>query len=222
MTRPLYVFDLDETLIHADSSVLWNQFIVEKGLVTSPDFLEEDKRLMDQYASGDQDLNEYLSFAIAPLLSIPVEKIAELVDECVESKILSTVYPQARTLIETLRAQGKEMLIISASSSFIVEGVGKRLGIPVALGVDLEKSNGCYTSKVRGVPSYKEGKVTRLKSWIAAQNKTFDSIHFFTDSINDLPSCLNADFVYLVNPCPKLREYAKDTQWEILNWSLDD
>ena len=33
MTKPLYVFDLDETLIKADSAMIWNEFLVEKGIV---------------------------------------------------------------------------------------------------------------------------------------------------------------------------------------------
>ena len=42
MSTSLYVFDLDETLIHADSAMLWNEFLVKKGIVKTSRFLEED------------------------------------------------------------------------------------------------------------------------------------------------------------------------------------
>ena len=50
MTKPLYVFDLDETLIKADSAMIWNEFLVEKGIVDDASFLTEDQRLMALYS----------------------------------------------------------------------------------------------------------------------------------------------------------------------------
>ncbi len=32
MSKPLYVFDMDETLINADCAMIWNAFLVEKGI----------------------------------------------------------------------------------------------------------------------------------------------------------------------------------------------
>ena len=52
MSTSLYVFDLDETLIHADSAMLWNEFLVKKGIVKTSRFLEEDRRLMQLYSQG--------------------------------------------------------------------------------------------------------------------------------------------------------------------------
>ncbi|MCZ8503042.1 hypothetical protein O9853_22855 [Vibrio lentus] len=43
MTTPLYVFDLDETLMDGDSAMIWNEFLVEKGLVNDPSFLNEER-----------------------------------------------------------------------------------------------------------------------------------------------------------------------------------
>ncbi len=56
MTQPLYVFDMDETLINGDCAMIWNEFLVEKGIVTDPDFLDEDKRLMALYSRGLMDM----------------------------------------------------------------------------------------------------------------------------------------------------------------------
>ena len=62
MTTPLYIFDLDETLLDGDSAMIWNEFLVEKGLVDSPDFLAEDKRLMALYAQGELDQKSHLKY----------------------------------------------------------------------------------------------------------------------------------------------------------------
>jgi HAD superfamily hydrolase (TIGR01490 family) len=109
-------------------------------------------------------------------------------------------------------------MIISASVTFLVEAVGRRLGIHSALGIDLVERNDYYTAEIAGVPSYREGKVTRLKQWLDAQPKAYSEIHFYTDSINDLPLCEYADHAYLVNPCPQLAQQATHHNWPVLKW----
>lgn len=218
MPKSLYVFDMDETLINADCAMIWNQFMVEKGIATQPDFIEQDQRLMKLYAEGKMDMEDYLQFSIAPLANMPIKHVNTLVEECVESRILTKQFAQSKALIEQLSRDGIDMVIISASVTFLVEAVGRRLGIHSALGIDLVERNDYYTAEIAGVPSYREGKVTRLKQWLDAQPKAYNEIHFYTDSINDLPLCEYADYAYLVNPCPQLAQQATHHNWPVLKW----
>ena len=218
MSKPLYVFDLDETLINADCAMIWNEFMVEKGIATATNFIEEDKRLMGLYAEGNMDMEDYLTFSMKPLENIPIEQVSALVEECVENHILTKQFPQAKTLIEQLSGDEIDMVIISASVTFLVEAVGQRIGIPNALGIDLVVADNRYTPEIDGIPSYREGKVTRLKQWLEAQFDSYSEIRFYTDSINDLPLCEYADYAYLVNPCPRLKEHADRPNWRVLSW----
>ena len=218
MSKPLYVFDMDETLVNGDAAMMWNEFLVEKGIASDASFVEEDQRLMGLYTQGKLDMEDYLTFAMQPLADMTTQQVNALVEECVDTKVLPNLFKQTLPLIEQLKRDEIDMLIISASVTFLVEVVGRKLGIPEALGIDLVEKQGCYTSKIEGVPSYREGKVTRLEQWIAAQPTTYSEIHFYTDSINDLPLCEFADYAYLVNPCPRLKALADRPNWQILNW----
>ena len=218
MSKPLYVFDLDETLINADCAMIWNEFLVDKGIATEPNFIDEDRRLMSLYAEGKLDMQDYLTFSMAPLADMPVEQVKLLVEECVKTRILDKQFPQSKPLIEQLSRDGIDMLIISASVTFLVEAVGRQLGIHTALGIDLVSKADHYTAKIQGVPSYREGKVTRLKQWLEEGSESYSELHFYTDSINDLPLCEYADYAYLVNPCPRLKAHANQPNWTILNW----
>lgn len=220
MTKPLYVFDMDETLIDADCAMLWNAFLVRKGIITDADFLEQDKHLMSLYAQGKMDMKDYLEFSIAPLTNLPVEEVNQLVEECVVEEVLAKQFAQSKALIEKLKQQQVQMVIISASASFLVSVVGRHLGITHALGIDLMTKQGCYTPEISGIPSYREGKVVRLKEWIESQAGCFSEIHFYTDSINDLPLCEFADFAYLVNPCSALKAYSNQQNWQVLEWRV--
>ncbi|MFW8633212.1 HAD family hydrolase [Vibrio natriegens] len=218
MSKPLYVFDMDETLINADCAMIWNAFLVEKGIATEPNFIEEDQRLMKLYAEEKMDMEDYLEFCMAPLSDMPIEQVKMLVAECVDKQILPKQFKQSKTLIEQLSRDGIDMVIISASVTFLVEAVGQRLGIPTSLGIDLIEQKGTYSAEISGIASYREGKVTRLQQWLEAQPELYSEIHFYTDSINDLPLCQHADYAYLVNPCPRLREHANQPNWTVLSW----
>lgn len=222
MSQPLYVFDMDDTLVDGDCSMLWNGFLVEKGIVSDPTFLETDRAMMALYAKGEMDMEDYLAFTLAPLAIIPAVEIDALVDEFVALKVLPNIFPEALALIRSLREENTPLLIISATVTFIVKKVAQSIGIDQAIGIDLSMNNDCYSNQVAGIPSYREGKIQRLKNWVETNQTSFDAIHFYTDSINDLPLCLYADHIYLINPCSQLRDKALQyDDWQIYSWGRE-
>jgi HAD superfamily hydrolase (TIGR01490 family) len=133
--------------------------------------------------------------------------------------VLPNIFPEALTLIDSLKSQSHPLLIISATVAFIVKKVASRIGIDHAIGIDLIMNGNYYSHQIAGIPSYQEGKIQRLKDWIAESDSDFDAIHFYTDSINDLPLCQYADHTYLINPCTQLRNKAEQYKdWVIYNW----
>lgn len=130
---------------------------------------------------------------------------------CVREAILPRVYPQAWELIRRLRAEGEQMLIISASVSLLVQAVAAALEIDQALGIDVAMVDGGYSGEITGIPSYQQGKVARLAQWREAHPQYDGEVTFYTDSINDLPLCLHADRVRLVNPVRSCRRPVPDT-----------
>lgn len=218
MKQPLYIFDLDETLIAGDSAMLWHQFLVKKGIITDLLFLAEDRHLMALYAEGKLDMLEYLDFAMAPLRHLTKVQVDELVDECVQTCILPTLYPQARQLLDELKQANITTLLISATVSFIVHKVARKLGIQHAMGIDMQVKNGGYSAEVVGIATYREGKVKRFQSWLAEQEVAYGTTYFYTDSINDLPLCEYAQHPRVVNPCPQLQLHAEEKGWQQLAW----
>lgn len=223
MMRQLTVFDLDETLVHGDTSVTWRRFLQDKGVITDPEFTAKDNAMMQQYADGTLNLPEYIAFSLTPLAAIPTQQVEAWVRECVQERVMPNIFTQAKPLLKQLTEDSPDdVLIISATVTFIVKIVAEALGVKQAIGVDIATQDNAYTTEILGVPSFREGKVTRLKQWLAEHDKTayYDHITFYTDSINDLPLCEFADEALMVNPCPLLRPIAEEKNWEILNWSV--
>ncbi len=217
MASHLAVFDLDETLVAGDSMSRWHQYLADKGFADSS-FVTRDIEYMHDYTAGTLNLDDYLAFSLSPLSTHSYKDVKTLASHCVKSRMLQHVFPQARERIAELKKEKATVVIISASLSFLVIPLAKQLGADFAMGIDLVVENDHFQPVTDGIPTFREGKVQRLAQWIAAQPHDFDHVSFYTDSINDLPMCLFADEVLVVNPCPQLFKKAGEYQWPVLRW----
>ncbi|AKH62895.1 MULTISPECIES: HAD family phosphatase [Photorhabdus] len=220
MPQLLAVFDLDDTLISGDSSAIWTEFLWEKGIITDPSFIEADEKMMADYNAGILNMNDYLAFSLQTLHQVPLEQVDVWLTEFVKEKIRPRFYPQAKALLEKYQQQQVPVMIISATVSFIVKKIAAEFGIHTALGIDMVIENGCYTSKIDGIATFREGKVKRMKQWLKQQNSHPETIRFYSDSINDLPMCQFADEVITVNADTHLQAQAEQHGWKQLTWSL--
>ncbi|OCA55601.1 HAD family hydrolase [Photorhabdus namnaonensis] len=220
MSQLLAVFDLDDTLISGDSSAIWTEFLWEKGIITDPSFIEADKKMMADYGAGSLDMSGYLAFSLQTLHQVPQEQIDLWLTEFVNEKIKPRFYPQAKALITEYQQQQIPIIIISATVSFIVKKIATELDIHTVLGIDMVMENGCYTGKIDGIATFREGKVKRIKQWLEQQNSHPEIIRFYSDSINDLPMCQFADEVITVNADARLKAEAQQYGWKQLTWSL--
>ena len=109
--------------------------------------------------------------------------------------------------------------VVTATNSFITTPVAARFGIAHLIACDAEIGDGRYTGKVAGLPSFREGKVTRVNAWLAAMGKKmsdFERSYFYSDSLNDLPLLSVVTNPVAVNPDTTLRDHAQTQGWPIL------
>jgi len=213
----LAIFDLDETLLAGDSCTLFCEFLVAEGLAPS-DFVAQDEQMMERYHQQTLVLSDYISFLIAPLRHLSVSDVDELMPLFVDRYIVPKIYPEALQLIEEYLQKGIRPLIISATSEFIVKAVAEKLGINDVLAIQLEIKNNAYTGQIQGVPTFREGKVSRLYSWAIEHQESTDGATFYSDSINDLPLLELVDNPVATNPDQQLKAIATQHNWPVLQW----
>ena len=141
MSRDLYVFDLDYTLIDADSSTLWCRYMVENHIAEDPDFLNKEKRLMDAYDRGELNVHDYIAFSMPPITKIPKEKVDAIVDDFVKNTFSNLIFKEAKELLNELKSQNESILLLSASADMIVNAVARYLGIKEAISVNIKVEN---------------------------------------------------------------------------------
>ena len=80
-------------------------------------------------------------------------------------------------------------------------------------------ATGRVTGDIDGVPSFREGKITRVEQWLADQGhqlSDFDRVSFYSDSPNDLPLLERVNDPVATNPSPALEEVARERGWRVL------
>lgn len=213
----LAIFDLDNTLLGGDSDYLWSEYLVENKWVNSVDYQRTNQHFYDQYLAGTMDIFEFSAFQFKPLADNSMATLVKWRDDYLAKKIDPIILPAALALIEKHRQQNDTLLIITATNSFITSPIAIKLAIPNLIATEPGIINGKFTGKVSGTPSYQQGKVIRLKTWLADNNQSLTGSYFYSDSHNDLPLLDLVDKPIAVDPDPKLRAIAQQRHWPILS-----
>ena len=166
---PLAIFDLDETLIAADSDHEWGQFVVDKGLVDAEEHTKKNDAFYQQYKAGQLDIDEYLQFSCSVLTQYSIEDLHRFRSEFVAQRILPIILDKAQTLVKKHRDQGDTLLVITSTIEFVTRPIVDQFGIDTLIAPDPEIISNRYTGRIVGVPSFAAGKVTRLEQWLAGQ-----------------------------------------------------
>jgi len=214
----LALFDLDNTLIAGDSDHAWGEFVVAKGLVDGEHFSATNDKFFADYQQGLLDIHAYLSFALEPLAKFSPLQLHDLHKEFMIDKIKPIKLAKADQIVEQHRLNGDIIMVITATNSFVTAPIVESLGIDLLIASEGEIINGRYTGKPSGVPSYKEGKVTRLQQWLDQTGHNLEGSYFYSDSHNDLPLLSIVDNPIAVDPDPTLRQHALDHDWPILSF----
>lgn len=217
------IFDLDETLIAGDSAALFSEFLRHEKIVNDQ-FVVQEARYMKDYVAGCLDMTAYISFYVGAVQHLSVAEIQAMMPRFIENYIEPIVFPQAKALIEEKQNRDETLLIISATPTFIVREVAKLFQIENVLAIDLNTKlvdgKKFYTSTIDGVPSFREGKVTRLYHWLTDNRISLTNSTFFSDSINDIPLLESVDQAVVVNPNDQLLQTAQQRNWGVLRWQI--
>ena len=217
MAMTLAIFDLDNTLIGGDSDYLWGNYLVAAGLVDEDFYERENQRFYEEYRRGSLNIYEFLDFSLRPLADNPLDTMLKLRESFMAEIITPIILPAALALIDEHRRQGHAPVIVTATNRFVTEPIARAFGVDQLLATDPEIIDGRYTGRVTGTPTFREGKVTRLRHWLSHNDTTLADSWFYSDSHNDLPLLEMVIHPVAVDPDETLQQHAEMRGWPIIS-----
>jgi HAD superfamily hydrolase (TIGR01490 family) len=215
----LALFDLDNTLLNGDSDFEWAQFLIEQGVLDRELFEAKNLAFYEQYKAGTLDIYEFLDFQLKPLSRHARKVLNGWRDDFMQRKVRGMMTVPAQELVARHRAAEDVCIIITATNSFVTSPIAREFGVEHLIATEPEEKDGEFTGGVSGVPCFREGKITRLESWLAQRGWGWDSFadsFFYSDSLNDLPLLAKVNNPIAVDPDATLRKHAEQHGWRIL------
>jgi HAD superfamily hydrolase (TIGR01490 family) len=220
MPQALALFDLDNTLLDGDSDYEWGQFLVDRGVLARDEYEAQNRAYYEQYVAGTLDIHEFLGFALRPLAEHEPADLRRWHGEFMAERIRPMIGAKARALVRQHQDAGDLCAIITATNSFVTGPIAREFGIEHLIATDPEERNGEFTGRASGVPSFREGKVQRVESWLAEHGlswASFSETWFYSDSLNDLPLLSKVTHPVAVDPDETLKETALEKDWLIIS-----
>jgi HAD superfamily hydrolase (TIGR01490 family) len=213
-------FDLDKTVIARSSTLAFSRPFYAGGLISRSAMLRSAYAHFFYQASGaDHDqmerMRQYLSRMVA---GWDVQQVRDIVATTLSELIAPLVYEEATALIAEHHAAGRDVVIVSASGSEVVDPIGAMLGVDHVVATRMVIDNGRYSGDIEYY-AYGENKATAIRSLAERNGYRLEECYAYSDSVTDVPMLEAVGHPYAVNPDKALRRVAAARGWPVLDFN---
>lgn len=220
-SRPrIALFDLDHTLLPIDSDYSWGEFTQAIGWTDPVVFKQRNDAFYEHYKAGTLDVHDYVRFATEAIRLRGRNEALQARERFLREVIAPALRDPAKALLDAHRNAGDQVVIVTATNDFVTRPIAQAFGVQELIAVQLATgADGWITGEIDGVPSMREGKVTRVADWLRSRGLDWTAVEttFYSDSMNDLPLLERVDHPVATNPDARLREVAQQRGWRILD-----
>lgn len=221
-SRVAAFFDLDKTLISASSTLAFTRPFYEHGLLSRSAVLKAAfAQIAFALTAADHNQVEHLRRHITDMsLGWDAEQIRRIVSDNLTEVITPLLYDDALRLIADHKAQGHDVVLISASGIEMVEPIGAHLGVDHVAASRMRIVDGRYAGHLESY-CYGEEKAHAMAALASAHDYDLARCHAYSDSVTDLPMLAAVGHPHVVNPDRGLRAAAIENGWPIIEFTQD-
>jgi HAD superfamily hydrolase (TIGR01490 family) len=215
--RSAAFFDLDKTIIAKSSTLAFSKPFQAGGLISRRAVLRSAYAQFVYHVGGaDHDQMEKMrQFLSALCAGWDVQTVRDIVAETLHHVVDPLVYDEAVSLIEEHHLAGRDVIIVSASGTEVVEPIGELLGADGVVATQMEIVDGRYTGEI-DYYAYGANKAEALRRLAAEHHYDLDRSYAYSDSVTDLDMLGAVGHPYAVNPDRDLRREAVARGWPVL------
>ncbi|WP_062465181.1 HAD family hydrolase [Demequina soli] len=217
--RSAAFFDLDKTIIARSSSMAFSRSFYEGGLITRTKALRTAfAQFLFEVGGADERQTNRLRDALSELVAgWDVSQVEEIVAETLHEHIDPIVYQEALDLIRRHHANGREVVIVSASAAQVVVPIAELLGADAVVASRMEVEDGHFTGEI-SFYAYGPAKEEAVLALAEAREYDLASSYAYSDSITDAPMLDAVGHGFAVNPDRAMRRAAHGHGWGVLTF----
>src|SRR5579884_822184 len=147
-------------------------------------------------------------------------ELEPLVESFADRQVATNIRPGAIAAIARDRAEGRRLVLATASYRLYATAIARRLGFDDVIGtgsvIGLDER---VHAKIEGENCYGEAKMRMIVDWLERSDLSdHGHVRFYSDHVSDRPAFEWADEPVAVNPHRKLRVLAEVNGWAIEDW----
>jgi HAD superfamily hydrolase (TIGR01490 family) len=219
----LAIYDMDRTIT---KRATYTPFLLHCALTRAPwrllflplvllSMLAYGSRLIDR--ARLKEINHRL--LIGP--HIHPRDLEPLVASFADKQVATNIRAGARAAIARDKAEGRRLVLATASYRLYADAIAERLGFHDVIGtgsmIGLDER---VHAKIAGENCYGPAKLRMIADWVdkSGLKGAHGHVRFYSDHVSDRPAFEWADEAVAVNPHAKLRQLAQDRGWAIEDW----
>lgn len=221
MQQTAAFFDLDNTLLRGTSVIHLGRGLHARGFMTTRALVRAAWLETRYRATGTENVEHAQEARDRALSLIAGSDVAEFAEHCSEifrDRIRSHFCPDAISVADEHLAAGHAVWLVTASPLEIAELCAQHLGFTGGLGTAAERRDGRYTGRLVDGLLHGPAKATAVRTLADRHGYELSRAYAYSDSINDLPMLSLVAHPHAVNPDDRLRRYAADQHWPILDF----
>jgi HAD superfamily hydrolase (TIGR01490 family) len=146
-------------------------------------------------------------------------ELKPLVESFADKMLSSNIRPGAREAIAGDKAQGRRVVMATASYRFYSREIAERLGFDDCIGTNsILGLDERVHAKIDGENCYGPAKLRMIQAWLATSGLTRGHVRFYSDHASDEPAFEWADEPVAVNPHDRLARLAAERGWRREDW----
>jgi HAD superfamily hydrolase (TIGR01490 family) len=218
--RSAAFFDLDKTVIARSSVLAFSRSFYAGGLITRWALLRSAyAHTVFLLGRADHDRIERMRRYLSEMSTgWDVSTVRGIVAETLTELIQPAVYSEATALMAEHHAAGRDVVLVSASGSEVVEPIGAMLGADEVIATRMVVEDGHFTGDI-AYYAYGREKARAIRDLAGQRGYDLAECYAYSDSITDVPMLQVVGHPVAVNPDRGLRREAVVNGWPIRDFT---
>ncbi|MEO7750637.1 MAG: HAD-IB family hydrolase [Sphingomicrobium sp.] len=152
---------------------------------------------------------------------VPGAALRPLVESFADRQVATNIRPGARAAITRDKAQGRRLVLATASYRLYAEAIARRLGFDDVIGTgSVIGLDDRVHARIEGDNCYGPAKLAMISDWVdrSGLKGIHGHVRFYSDHVSDRPMFEWADEPVAVNPHGQLRRLAQSRGWAVEDW----